>query len=88
MAAGVRDNNGTRHIESLAKSVSEKGWLDEAMLAIESFGTFNIPAQMQLLPFAMRSFFKGKAPLPGPFHHKRPGAANVKRIFQKLEGHE
>lgn len=87
MEAGVRDNNGYRHIESLASSVSESGWLDEARLAVESFGVFNIGAQLEMAPFAIRSFFKGKAPLPGPFHHKRPGAANVKRIFQKLEVH-
>ncbi|MCX6023524.1 MAG: succinate dehydrogenase iron-sulfur subunit [Chloroflexi bacterium] len=87
MAAGVHNNNGYRHIESLANSVKESGWLDEAKLAIDSFGMFNLSAQLAMLPFAIRSFFKGKAPLPGPLHHKRPGAENVKRIFRKLEVH-
>ncbi|MSQ09520.1 MAG: succinate dehydrogenase iron-sulfur subunit [Dehalococcoidia bacterium] len=83
-AAGLKDHNGVRHSESLAHSVKESGWLDEAKLAMDSYGKFS--DKLKLVPVGVRTILKGKMPKTGPFHHKRPGAEHVTRIFEELEG--
>lgn len=81
--AGYRDNNGTRHSDSIAKSVKHSGWTDELRLVPESVGLDDIQGNLQFMPAAMRGFVKGK--LPPLIHHKRPGAEQVKRIFEEME---
>jgi hypothetical protein len=73
-----------RHSKSLAESVKDSGWLDEAKLALDSYGS--IADKMKLVPIGLRSMLRGKMPKTGPFHHKRPGADQVERIFEELEG--
>jgi succinate dehydrogenase / fumarate reductase iron-sulfur subunit len=86
LKAGITNTPGARHVASFSKSVSRSGWLDETRLAVESWGIFNLPKLIAAAPVGIRALFRGKLPWPVPFHHKRPGAKNVGRIFQKLEG--
>ncbi len=83
MDAGYRDNNGTRHSDSFARSVKNTGWLDELRLLPESLGLDDAQAQLQFVPTALRAVLKRK--MPPIIHHKRPGAEHVKRIFEELE---
>lgn len=83
-AAGLKDHNGVRHSESLAHSVKESGWLDEAKLAVDSYG--KLSDKLKLVPVGVRSLLRGKVPPTGPFHYKRPGVEHVARIFEELEG--
>ncbi|MEE9284136.1 MAG: succinate dehydrogenase/fumarate reductase iron-sulfur subunit [Dehalococcoidia bacterium] len=83
MEAGYRDNNGTRHSDSFARSVKNSGWLNETRVAVESFGLDDVSAQLKMVPTGVRALIKGK--LPPILHHKRPGAEHVKRIFEEME---
>ncbi len=83
MEAGYKDNNGSRHSDSFARSVKKSGWLDELRLVPESLGFDDIGAQLQYVPLAIKSVLKGK--MPPIIHHKRPGAEHVSRIFEELE---
>jgi hypothetical protein len=83
MNAGFRDNNGTRHSDSFARSVKNSGSLDEFRLVPESLGLDDIGAQLQFVPTAIRALAKRK--LPPILHHKRPGSKHVKRIFDEME---
>ena len=83
MQAGYRDNNGTRHNESFARSVKHTGWLDELRIVPESLGLDDIGANLQMVPTALRVFLKGK--LPPVLHQKRPGVEHVRHIFEELE---
>ncbi len=80
---GFVNNNGARHAESLSNSVKRSGWLDEKRLIVESYGFRNVGALLGLIPTALRSLLARK--MPPLFHHKRPGADKIKRIFEKLE---
>ena len=84
MNAGIKNNNGSRHSDSFAKSVKVSGWLDEGRLAVESHGYTNIPELLPLIPVGVRVMMAGK--MPAPLHHKRPGSKYVKQLFEKLEG--
>ncbi|MBI3953398.1 MAG: succinate dehydrogenase/fumarate reductase iron-sulfur subunit [Chloroflexi bacterium] len=84
IAHGYTNHNGVRHSDSFAQSVKQSGSLNEGRLAVESQGYLNLPALLGLLPVGLRALRAGK--MPSPFHHKRPGAAHVKRIFEKVEG--
>ena len=83
--AGLPSTVGSRHVDSFARSVARSGWLDETLLAVESWGKFNIPKLMASAPVGLRALVRGKLPKGGPLHHKRPGAKNVERIFRRLE---
>lgn len=80
---GHTNHNGVRHSKSLAESVKESGWLDEAKLAMDSYG--KVTDKMKLIPVGVRSMLRGKMPKTGPFHYKRPGANHVERLFEELE---
>ncbi len=82
MDAGITNNNGSRHAEAFVSSVKNNGWLDELRLPIKSFGIFNIPAQIKMLPLAIRAARAGK--VPSPFHHRLPKVAQVTSIFDKI----
>jgi len=82
--AGITNEKVARHHQSFAASVKESGWLDEGRLAVESEGLTNIPGLMKLLPTAAKALMRGKAPIPY-LHSKRPGADQIKRIFEKGE---
>ena len=83
--AGLPSTIGSRHVDSFARSVARSGWLDETLLAVESWGKFNVPKLMASAPVGLRALVRGKLPKSGPLHHKRPGAKNVERIFRRLE---
>ncbi len=81
------DNNPRveRHHESFVKSVKETGHLNEGKIAMDTEGVTNIRGLLRLMPTAVRAFRRGK--LPNPLtHKKRPGAENIKQIFEKVEG--
>ena len=82
--AGLPSTIGSRHVESFVRSVSRAGWLDETMLAVDSWGKFNLPKLIGSAPVGLRALVRGKMPRPGLLHHKRPGAENIKRIFDRL----
>jgi succinate dehydrogenase / fumarate reductase iron-sulfur subunit len=84
---GIGTPRVVRHNDSFAKSVRNSGWLDEARLAIESEGLTNIGGLMHLVPTAAKAMAHRKAPLPY-LHKKRPGAKQIKRIFEKWEGED
>jgi len=81
--AGYTNNNGARHMDSFASSVKHAGWLNEGRLAVESQGYFNLPALISLAPVGLRAMMRNK--MPSPLHKARPGAKNVKRIFEDIE---
>lgn len=82
--AGYTNTYGARHAEAFAKSVEHSGWLDETQLVVNTYGKTNFKELVKLIPVAARSFKAGKVP---PLRHKpRPGAANVRRIFEKVDG--
>ena len=58
--------------------------MDEGRLAVESEGLTNVSGLMKLLPTAAKAMVRGKAPIPY-MHSKRPGAEQIKRIFEKGE---
>jgi len=85
MEAGMTNTPGARHVESFAHSVSRSGWLDEPMLAIDSWGRTNVVKLMGNAMLGFRTLRRGKLPLrSGPFHPKRPGSDAVGRIFKRL----
>lgn len=83
--AGFTNNNGSRHSKAVEELVKESGWLDEGMLALESYGS--LMEKATLIPVGMRSLLRGKMPPTGPFHHARPGVEHVRRIIEELESH-
>ena len=54
MESGVTNTSGARHVKSFEHSVSNSGWLDETMLAVDSWGKFNLPKLVGNLPLAFR----------------------------------
>ena len=84
IVAGYSDNNGARHTEAFTESIKQSGHLDELRLPIKTFGMFNIPALLGLLPVGIRAFRRGK--VPPIFHKSIPGADKVRRIFEKVDG--
>ena len=82
---GITNEKVARHHKSFAASVKQSGWLDEGRLAVESEGLTNIKGLMKLLPTAAKAMMRGKAPIPY-LHAKRPGAEQIKKIFEKGEG--
>ena len=85
MEDGMTNTAGARHVVSFAHSVAHTGWLDETMLAVDSWGKFNVPKLMGNAMLGFRTLVRGKLPAPGPFHKKRPGAEKVGRIFKRFE---
>ena len=84
IVAGFSNNNGARHTESFSDIVKHSGRLDELRLPLKTFGMFNFPALIGLLPVGLRALRRGK--LPPIIHKAIPGAEKVRRIFEKLEG--
>ena len=85
MASGAPSTPGARHVDSFVRSVARTGWLDETMLAVDSWGKFNMPKLLSEAPLGIRALRRRKFPLPALLHHKRPGHQNVRRIFERAE---
>ena len=81
---GVRSGRGNksaeRHYDSFARSVERSGWLDERAVALASYGGF-VKGGIKLLPMALKALKRGKATLKP--HHRRPGAGETKKIFER-----
>ena len=84
MEAGYTNTYGARHAQAFAESVEHSGWLDELRLPIKTFGIFNVKQMLKLLPVGIRAQLVGKR--PPIFHKSIPGAKNIRRIFEKVEG--
>jgi succinate dehydrogenase / fumarate reductase iron-sulfur subunit len=80
---GYDDTYGARHAKAVAESVEHSGWLDELRLPIKTFGIFNIKEMLKLVPVGIRAQRVGKR--PPIFHKKRPGAEQVRRIFERVD---
>ena len=85
MESGAPSTPGARHVESFVRSVARTGWLDETMLAVDSWGKLNVPKLLAEAPLGIRALRRRKFPLPALLHHKRPGHENVRRIFERAE---
>jgi succinate dehydrogenase / fumarate reductase iron-sulfur subunit len=83
MEAGFRNSYGARHAAAFTQLVEHGGTLDELRLPLKTFGYFNIPKLLGLLPVGIRAGYKRK--VPALFHQAIPGIQGVRRIFQKAE---
>ena len=81
--AGHTGTYGARHANAFTESVKHSGWLDELWLPIKTFGMFNIPKMLGLIPLGLRAQLAGKR--PPIFHKSIPGVEGVRRIFDRLE---
>jgi succinate dehydrogenase / fumarate reductase iron-sulfur subunit len=81
---GVTNPRAAKHHYSFANSVKKSGWIDEGRVAMESEGLTNIKGLMKLVPTAVRAVRRGKSLIPY-WHHKSPGAGQVRRIIEKAE---
>ena len=83
MEAGHTGTYGARHANAFTESVKHSGWLDELRLPLKTFGMFNVPKMLGLIPLGLRAQLAGKR--PPIFHKSLPGVQGVRRIFDKLE---
>lgn len=85
---GLNNNRRVeRHHQSFVRSVKETGHLNEGKIAIATEAAEGMANLFTLLPTAVQAWRRGK--LPNPLtHKKRPGAEQIKRIFEKVEGNE
>ena len=83
IAAGCTDNTGTRHSRAFADSIRKTGRLDEIRLTLQSFGYFNVPALLALVPVGLRAFFRNK--MPHLFPKPISSVESVRRIVDRLE---
>jgi len=81
--AGYNKTYGARHTIYFGESVKHSGWLDELRLPVQTWGIFNLPKMLSLIPVGIRALLRGK--MPPIFHHKRPHADQVRRIFERVE---
>lgn len=84
MAARLPSTCGSRHAEVFTDIIEKKGLLDEPMLAVRTLGLRNFPRLAAMIPIVIRSAFRGKLPLPGPFHRAIPGIRHIRRIFRRI----
>ena len=82
LAAGFDKTYGARHAKAFEELVEHSGRLNELRLPLMTFGFFNIPKLLGLLPVGIRAGYKRK--MPPIFHRAIPGAEGVRRIFQKV----
>ena len=79
---GTKDYSyGIKHAEAFEDSVRKGGSLNESELVIKTFGMFNIPKLLGMLPVAIRAAYKHKMP---PLLHKAiPAVQNIRRMMDK-----
>lgn len=76
---GVWSGTGARHADEFARTVGHSGRLNELTLLPFSVGVFNVKAQLQLIPGALRLVARRK--LPSVIHRSIPGVQGVRRLF-------
>ena len=83
MEAGVPKTYGSRHAEAFTQLVGRNGRLDELRLPLKTFGFFNVPKLLGLLPVGIRAGYKRKVPPILP--HRIPGIQEFRRMFQRAK---
>lgn len=81
MKAGITDNNGAKHIESMANSVKRVGRLDEAAMTFKTLGFLR---SLGMIPFGIKMEIHGKMPIPLLFPQIE-GIDEVKSIYEEVE---
>jgi len=81
--AGNTNTSGYRHTESFNSSVKKYGRLDEARLALDSAGWFNVPRLLELAGVGFKAILRGKLPPIRP--HKADERERITAIFEKSE---
>lgn len=83
MEAGFTNTYGAKHSKAIIDSVEHSGTLNEGMVMPQSYGFFNFPKLLGLLPVAMRMMKAGK--MPPMIHPKLPGTEKIKNLFKKFK---
>ena len=79
----TRAKDGDR--EAFGELVKHGGWLDEVQLPLRTFGWYkDFPSLIRMIPVGLRALRRGK--MPPIFHKAIPGAEEVRRVFEKVEG--
>jgi succinate dehydrogenase / fumarate reductase iron-sulfur subunit len=85
-------NNGHRHEHAFVKNIRKNGLLFEPDLLPDSYGgKFNpraVPELVSSLPVAMTALRRGKMTPLGVLKSSHKAPPEVKRIFDRVEGHE
>ncbi|WP_138974222.1 succinate dehydrogenase/fumarate reductase iron-sulfur subunit [Patulibacter medicamentivorans] len=86
-------NNGERHEMAIVNSVKKYGTLNEAKMVPDSYGGPLAPAAAKelvaSLPVITKALLRRKVtPKTALFHHKNPDQAQIKRIYQEVQGRE
>lgn len=80
VTSGHRNKSAERHYNSFSDSVEESGWLNERAVALASYGGV-LRGGLKMLPTGLKALRHGKATLKP--HPKRPGADEIKRVFER-----
>ncbi len=84
IAYGIKSGYGNkmleRHYDAFEQSVERQGWLNERSVAIQTYGGW-VKGVIHTLPVGLRALRKGKATIKP--HRKRPGAGEIKKIFER-----
>ena len=83
MEAGFKNNYGARHTLAFNESIKNSGHLNELLLPIKTFGFFNLPKLIGMLPVAIRAIRRGK--IPPLIHKKNKDHKKISRIYKRLE---
>ncbi len=83
VASGMPETTGARHTKAFAKSIYDTGHLDEIRLTVRSFGMFNVPAMLKLVPVGMRAMRANK--MPHAFPKAIASIKSIRRIVDRLE---
>jgi succinate dehydrogenase / fumarate reductase iron-sulfur subunit len=80
MTAGITDNHGARHTESMVNSVRKFGRLDEAAMTFKTLGFLR---SLGMIPFGLKMEMHGKMPRPHIFAQIE-GMDEVKAIYEEV----
>lgn len=79
--AGITDNHGAKHVESMVHSVKRVGRLDEAAMTFKTLGFLR---SLGMIPFGLKMEMHGKMPLPLIFD-QIDGMDEVRTVFEEIE---
>ncbi|MSQ11828.1 MAG: succinate dehydrogenase iron-sulfur subunit [Dehalococcoidia bacterium] len=83
---GFTGSYGARHAQAFERSVEHSGTLNEMALVVSTYGIFNLPKLLGLLPVGLRAVYKRK--MPPLIHRAIPNVKSVRRIFKKVHALE
>jgi succinate dehydrogenase / fumarate reductase iron-sulfur subunit len=81
MTAGMVDNHGAKHVESMVHSVKRVGRLDEAAMTFKTLGFLR---SLGMIPYGLKMEIHGKMPLPILFPAIE-GIEEVRKIYDEIE---